>query len=688
MFHRVLSPFVAVALCIALLALASHSPNEAEACGCLSPPIPEVSSEEYAVNQQSEQIIFEVEGGFVTAHVLIRYAGAPESFAWIVPVPSVPELSLSETLAFGLLDTATEPLVSVSTPSLCPSAEYTCRHHPWPDCPNDRDGNGVDDSFDQEPSPSPDAEPGGENSPPGDVVVYDRAKIGAYETVTFGAGDASGAVQWLQEEGFIVNDTMVPYMQTYLDNDMLFVASKLIAGAEVSEIRPLRMRFESTNPMIPLQLTAVAAEPHLTVTAYIFADAPYEPIDHPLLGINPEWVSIDTQNRVNYPMVLARAADLAGGDGFVMEYSGEPLVPTPNSDSGCCGEGGDVCGVAFDGLCQCPGDDFDYEDCSQNEDFEELLAGITLLQDLQSRHTHMTRLTTRLSAEEMTFDPAFRPMQADPPVQGRLRFASTRRQMNGCVGDIIDRDLFDSIEEVQACAATYCGQGECVITHSGAPGCACEPGFVGRAFNDVDGQRSVTCVPQTNTVDFGADGLELPSACEGLECGQGTCVDVGGFPTCRCFGENAAIIDGNNPAPTCEGISRRSRTAGAQDYTTIMEEVRACAPAPPESCGQYGWLAPNENIQRQGVICPSSLPDPEQLIIPDPPTCEDLHGDTFDPRNPNDPGVDNPDLQPTPQNPDAGGADTLDGCATAPGRTPAGALWLLALIGLLWRRRR
>src|SRR5262245_57659595 len=98
------------------------SPERAHACGCLAPPA--VTEGQYAVNQQSEMIIFEVEPGFVTAHVLIRYAGAPEQFAWIVPVPTVPELSLSDTLLFGILDQTTRPNVYVSENDVCPSQRW------------------------------------------------------------------------------------------------------------------------------------------------------------------------------------------------------------------------------------------------------------------------------------------------------------------------------------------------------------------------------------------------------------------------------------------------------------------------------------------------------------------------------------------------------------------------------------
>jgi hypothetical protein len=106
--------------------------RRAEACGCLSPPA--VTEGDYAVNQRAEQIIFEVEPGWVTAHVLIKYAGAPESFAWIVPVPDIPELDISPVAAFGLIDRASSPLVEVFQEDICPTSSWACRYHQTPDC--------------------------------------------------------------------------------------------------------------------------------------------------------------------------------------------------------------------------------------------------------------------------------------------------------------------------------------------------------------------------------------------------------------------------------------------------------------------------------------------------------------------------------------------------------------------------
>src|SRR5215213_4828989 len=115
----------------------------AEACGCLSPP--EVTVGDYAVNQQSEQIIFEVEPGWVTAHVLIKYAGDPASFAWIVPVPEVPELGISPASAFAFLDQLTQPQVSVLLDDICPKSEWSCQYHASASCGGAR-GQSEDDT--------------------------------------------------------------------------------------------------------------------------------------------------------------------------------------------------------------------------------------------------------------------------------------------------------------------------------------------------------------------------------------------------------------------------------------------------------------------------------------------------------------------------------------------------------------
>ncbi|RMG94940.1 MAG: DUF2330 domain-containing protein, partial [Deltaproteobacteria bacterium] len=402
-----------------------------------------------------------------------------------------------------------------------------------------------------------------------------------------------------------------------------------VAGAGLDSIKPLKMTYQGTTPMIPLQLTAVATEPHLTVTAFIYANGTYyKPIGHPLATVDQTRLTEDSTGRNNYPMLLARTIDEAGGDAFVAEYAGAPpeAGPAPEDDpSGCCSEGGDWCGLGFNGQCECPGSDFDMEDCA---DIPGLLEGAALVDQLAATYSRLTRLTTRISAEEMTFDPAFEPVLS-APVAGRLRLAGERTVIDGCEADVLDASAAAAIANIEDCAAVYCGKGQCVRT-AGGIGCACDAGFVARVFTDLDGQASVTCVPDTPPVILDKD-VELPDACADVDCGGGTCVDLGGFAACACDGAHGAVI-GNAATltPTCHPIEAMSDAPGAEDFTEGRKTLPICFAAPP-SCGPDGWLEPRPagQLADNGVLCESSMPDPAALEVPPNPyddTCDDDGG--------------------------------------------------------------
>ncbi len=646
---------IAIALVVGAVLLPT---NRAEACGCFSPPIPTVDEVDFAVNQQSEQIVFEVnDDETVTAHVLILYNGKPESFAWLLPTVGVPRLDLSENLMFGIVDQLTAPVATTFPRNICPEPEYRCQQKTLPFCPGDEDpsGGGADAGFSDT----------GIGAPPGEgdvggVEVLGREVVGSYETVTFRAGDTALAVEWLQEEGFIVNDTTAPFMMPYAEAGMSFVAARLVPEADVSEIRPLKITYDHPRPMIPLRLTAVAAEPELTVTAYIYADEPYGPMEQPFATVDASRISYtdgaDGEPRSNYPMVLSRAVDEAGGDAFVVEFAGTPPVPSFGSGTRCCGDS-DWCGLGNNGVCECPSSDFDDADCS-----DSLMTAIGVVNQLAADHTFVTRLTTRVSAHEMTFDPEFHP---DSTASAGTRvYSSNRLSLSRCRSDVIEQARVDEIEAAQTCATTYCGiGGECVVTADG-PGCVCAEGQTARSFTDLDGQRSVTCMPATTPIDLSAGGVELPDACVAASCGEGSCIDIGGFPTCQCEAGNAAV--GTDDLVTCVPVVRELGTPGAEDFTADLEDVRVCAPAPPTSCGPFGWLVRQEILDRRGQMCASSMPNPDLLIEPRDPTCADVMAGEY-------------------TGPPAGGGG---GCSVSVASNAAlGFSCLLAMLAVMRRRR-
>jgi hypothetical protein len=618
---------VAVAL-LAACSVTVVGVRVADACGCVSPPLPDpLGKKDYAVNQLAEQIIFEVDQNWITAHVLIKYAGDPEQFAWIVPVAEAPELSLSPVSAFALLDRATEPDVAVELENLCPVSEWACQYHPAPDCGggggcgqvSSDNAAGGDDDFGFADAGASDAGGGAPEEDP--VTVIGTEVVGDYQTVTFRASEAAAAAQWLRDNGFIVNPTTTIYMEPYVEANMVFVAAKLVPGAGVNAIKPLRMRFRAPFPMIPLVLTAVAAEPHLTVTTFIYANQPFRPMSHPMVTIDPGRIAQDREGRNNYPMVLSRTVDEAGGDGFAVEYRGVPAVPEFGAGTGCCGGDWDFCGIGNNTRCECPRDDFDAGDCSETSDVVE---GVALLDDLATRYTRLTRLTTRISPEEMRFDPTFE-ADAGAPLFGRMVARGEQASLDRCSTRVVDanQDEYAEIDAKQDCAAVYCGAGQCVTTDAG-PACVCDAGFVARRFLDLDAFPSVTCIPRTPTVDLGAGGLELPDACAGISCGMGQCIDRNGVPVCECNGGSAAVAGDTGPIPTCAPINELTRTPGAQDFSQALRDLTVCA-APLPSCEAGGWYA-RVASPRVGPDCGDATPTAAQQEPTPEPHCEGLRG--------------------------------------------------------------
>ena len=601
--NRPLVPNRVAWLAIAAGLAVAGAPRPADACGCLSPPA--VVEGEFAVNQQAEQIIFEVGESTVTAHVLIRYQGDPAQFAWIVPVPNQPQLAVTEPAVFALLDELTAQNVSVLDRSACPEPAYVCRYHFDP-C-DDGDDGGTGGAFVR----PPDADGGGE--PPGGVDVLDMQVVGDYETVTFAASDAALAVQWLQDNGFVVNDTMTPYMQPYIDAGMVFVAAKLVAGAGLDAIKPLSMTYQGTTPMIPLKLTAVAAEPHLTVTAYIYGQTYFVPDGHPVVLLQDEDISRDAAGRTNYPMVMARTLDEAGGDAFVTEFAG--AAPSAIPSSNCCTSGDDFCALGNDGLCQCPTAAFDEADCTA---IPGLLEAVDTIETLRMKHSHLTRLTTRLSPEEMTFDPSFVPQADAPPRKPFL--GGSYYDLSACMADVIATDTAAWVDAIDGCAAVYCGKGQCVATDAGV-GCACDAGHVARVFTDLDGDRSVTCVPETPPVILDKE-VDLPDPCAGVDCGPGAvCHDLGGFAACACGGSTGAVVRDDEPqslVPLCRPILTSSSSPGAENFSVVRKNIPVCFPPPPEDCGPLGWLEPlaPPYLSPNGVFCNDSMPADPSIFTP------------------------------------------------------------------------
>jgi MYXO-CTERM domain-containing protein len=350
------------------------------------------------------------------------------------------------------------------------------------------------------PTASPDSNEAGS---PG-VTIINRQQVGAFDTVTLEGDNAEVLIEWLQMNNYRITTKMQPFIQEYIDDGMMFVAMKLLPDAQVVDIAPISMTYAGDRPMIPIRLTTVAAQPEMGIKAWIFASRRYGPENYQDLTIEDASIQIDQfTGRNNYLTVVSRSVDQVGGQAFVTEYAQSTA-----------------------GLLQ------QIENQFINQDDPDTVAASEALTDLLRRFPYLTRLYTRMSAEEMRADPSFQPAENQADVSN----------IHDLTPEGEPQDCNTMPPPPPPCAFTYCGrEGVCVQTLDGREGCACAAGEGSTARPTTTGVVGVTngaidvyCEPMDlNLSDPMED--EFSTVCEGFDCGEnGECVLMNGNPTCRC----------------------------------------------------------------------------------------------------------------------------------------------------------
>lgn len=307
----------AAAALVGLLGLAS---KPAQACGgtfCDAGP------QAMPVDQTGENILFVMGDGWVEAHIQIQYdpETEAESFAWVIPLVSVPEFAVSSQALFEGLLQGSVPTYGFQTqrdqcasPGLIPG--------------NNRGGGDSGGGWSSGGSGGGDGDGDGDGGP---QVVLEET-VGAFEVVIIQGGTAQEIMAWLDENGYQQDPAAEPILEEYLAEDHLFAAFKLVNGADTGEIHPISLRFDNTEACIPLRLTRIAAAEDMEVRSFFLGNARVVPQNYRHVVINP--LKIDwTAFAQNYKSVITLAvdADHADGKAFVTEYAGPSSVARPNN---------------------------------------------------------------------------------------------------------------------------------------------------------------------------------------------------------------------------------------------------------------------------------------------------------------------------------------------------------------------
>ncbi len=294
--------------------LSAATPSTSSACGGF------FCSAQTPVNQAAERIIFAQDGDVTTQIVEILYEGPAEKFAWVLPVPGSPDISVSSGMVFQRLQAATNPSYRLN--NVFPS-----------DCGTSNDGGalsvgsiaaGGTSSADDAEAPR--------------ITVVGEGSVGPfnYQTISVDAADedpAAAAVRWLEDNEYDIDNVGADVLRPYLENGLNLLAVKLQKGISSGAIQPLSLTFQGSRPSIPIRPTAVAANEDMGVLVWVLGSSRAVPTNYNGLELNE--LLIDWTNPgANYDLVVSRAADEAEGQGFVTELAGQAAPYHDSIDPG------------------------------------------------------------------------------------------------------------------------------------------------------------------------------------------------------------------------------------------------------------------------------------------------------------------------------------------------------------------
>lgn len=207
---------------------------------------------------EPEQVaVLHLKDGTETLVLRVKYRGQATEFAWVVPVPSVPEVDVVER------DERTYVKSLFGELSM-----HTQRREEWIARPPSRGG-----------------EESGMTLGASRVDVVERKTVGVYDIAVLEAQSADALLEWLRENGFLYPADRMDVLEHYIDRDWVFVATR-IAPDELTEqvaldlrtgdLQPLLLRFQSEAMVYPLRMSSLNAG-EVEVLIYTLAGSPAVP---------------------------------------------------------------------------------------------------------------------------------------------------------------------------------------------------------------------------------------------------------------------------------------------------------------------------------------------------------------------------------------------------------------------------
>lgn len=225
--------------------------------------------------QQSEsgqvtghRMIFSVSNDKTTLWDQISYEGAPESFAWVLPIKGQVEVGLSSDALFEQLEGMSR--VMVFSPDIDCGVQ-TC-----------------DDNFNGGAGGSGGGWSSTATTTTSSVTVIAQETVGPFETVQLSSQDPAALEAWLEGHGYAIPDDIVPVITAYVNEGFDFLALRLAPGEGVSSMRPVRVTSPGAGLGLPLRMVAAGTGAITPITLWILGEGRYEAANFPNFTIQPQ----------------------------------------------------------------------------------------------------------------------------------------------------------------------------------------------------------------------------------------------------------------------------------------------------------------------------------------------------------------------------------------------------------------
>lgn len=263
----------------------------------------------YSADQRAI-IIFDQERKTETLVLSTKYHGTWLDFAWVIPVPQLPNREQIDLLSNG--NSAFREIVNFTEPRVETEIVVTggCIGMGCPSSPGS----------------------GGAPATPS-VEVIDRFKVKGMDIALLQAQDANELTEWLNANGYRVPQNASETLAHYIARQWKFVAVKVdtndeetVQQTEVSSYfpyEPLVLTFHADECVFPMKISALSSKSEeSSILVFVFSNHRMRAVSYPTVEVSPPKVSSLVDFRPAYEQAFRSAMETEQGRAFVVEYAG------------------------------------------------------------------------------------------------------------------------------------------------------------------------------------------------------------------------------------------------------------------------------------------------------------------------------------------------------------------------------